>query len=545
MMRYRTAFLLLSALGFAGSGAVAQVSVTIDANTRYQTIEGFGAHGAKDVWWSNGPFYDAAYGAMVIDNLGFTMIRNEFYPTYEPVNDNGDPNTFGTFNMNGEWGTKQVGYVNSMKAKAAASGETLRWIATYWSPPAWMKVNNSTVGTGTAGDSAVNKLKAGVEAELGEYGVATVKAYKDNCGVDLYALSMQNESAFDETYNSCVYSPTHYRDVFKIFGARVHATYPNVKLFGAEHMLGNWGYFEGALSADTAARRHVGAFAVHGYSDGVRPQPGSNAAALWRRASGNATSANKPLWMTETSGYDDVWTNMASGPLPLAEMIYAALKFGKLSAWVWWQMSSSGAANVYELMNNGVVTKRAWVHKQFSRYIRPDAVMVKAAPSDTNLFAVAFHHTANRTLSIVFINSTGSSKAVTLLGNPIPTFTAYRTSASEDCANVGTVTGGTVTVPATSIVTLYGTNYDPAVSIEHAGVANFRLASGHCNASVYALDGRLVTTMQSVKAESNGRIAWDGRDVGGNRVASGSYYAMLIDENGALVKAGRIPIEVR
>jgi O-glycosyl hydrolase len=517
--------------GFAAA-TVAQVTVSIRPDSNYQTIEGFGAHGSLNVWWSGGPFYNTTFLNLVVDDLGLTMNRNEFYPDWETPNDNGDPNTFGTFNRSGIFVTKQKGWITALRDKAAQSGEPIRFIATYWSPPAWMKQNNSTVGE----DAATNILRTGVEAELGELGSATVKAYKEECNVDLYALSMQNEPAFPEPYNSCVYTPTRYRDVFKIFATRVHNDYPNVKLFGAEHMLANWGTFEGQLFQDTLARRHVGAFAVHGYSDGVHPTPSSQAVLKWRQAANNVFPTGKGLWMTETSGYTDSWADA----FHLAEMIYAGLRHGKMGAWVWWQLSEETSSSEYVFMYSGQPTKRYYIHKQFARYIRPDAKMI-GAPStgDTLVFAAAFHHPQNHTLSIVLLNANSASRTVTLSGSDLPTFQVYRTTSSEDCVNAGTATTS-VTLAASSVTTLYGTGYNPSVEVldplSARALPTGFAASGDAN--IYALDGRMVASLRNVRID-DGRVQLDNK-----QLACGTYYAMLTDRSG-MVRGSRLPVDIR
>ncbi len=533
-MRCRISVLSAALVAAFAAATVAQVTVSLRPDSTYQTIEGFGAHGSMNVWWSGGPFYNNDFLNLVVDDLGMTMNRNEFYPDYEPTNDNGDPNTLGSFNTNGIFVNKQKGWINALKAKADQSGEPIRFIATYWSPPAWMKVNNSEVG----GNAATNILKTGVEAELGELGVATVKAYKDQCNIDLYALSMQNEPAFDEPYNSCVYDATRYRDVFKVFGPRVHGTYPDVKLFGAEHMLAHWGTFEGQLFQDPLAREHIGAFAVHGYSDGVHPTPTSSAVLKWQQAARNVDPSGKGLWMTETSGYSDSWTDA----FHLAEMIYAGLRHGHMSAWVWWQLSENTTNSVYVFMYNGNPTKRYYVHKQYARYVRPDAVMIGAPVSGDDLvFAAAFYHAQQHTLAIVLLNANSASRTVTLSGSDLPSFQSYRTSSSENCVSAGAVTTS-VTLPASSITTLYGTGYNPSTPVidPATGRVNRAGLAAHGDAYVYALDGKLVTVLRDIRID-DGRVSWDGRDRGLSR---GTYYAVLIDGTGA-VRANRLPVEIR
>jgi archaellum component FlaF (FlaF/FlaG flagellin family) len=79
--------------------------------------------------------------------------------------------------------------------------------------------------------------------------------------------------------------------------------------------------------------------------------------------------------------------------------------------------------------------------------------------SDSNLFAVAFTHAAMGSFTVVVINTATQDKNLVLGGANVPsTFTAYRTSASENCATVGSVTNGSIVLKADSITTLVNGN---------------------------------------------------------------------------------------
>lgn len=409
------------------------VGISVDKNTTYQTIDGFGAHGAMNVWWGNGPFYKQAFLDRIIDDMGLTIIRNEYYPKIE------EPN---------QW-PKQIPYLKALKAKAESSGEPLKFIATFWTPPGQMKDNKSTKKGG--------HLQPDYYDDLGEYAVAAIQDYKD-IGIDLYAISLQNEPAFKEPYNSCVYTREEYRDMIKIAGPIIKKAFPNTKIFGAEHML--WALewpdisFEGALIEDKLAAEQIDIWACHGYgNDGKTPSPDSKESHQWAAACKNLSSTGKPLWMTETSGYKEDWSNAVQ----LAQSIYASLKFGKISAWVWWQISERGLGR-YVLMDLGKPGKRYYVSKNYYRYIRPGAEMVDVKVDDEGILVTAFTHAAQKTMTLVAINTNKEPKNITLSGAGLPAkFTLYRTSDSENCADLGAVPSSeTISLPPRTVTTLYG-----------------------------------------------------------------------------------------
>jgi O-glycosyl hydrolase len=412
---------------------VGSVKISVNKNTTYQTIDGFGAHGAMDVWWENGPFYNQAFLDRIIDDLGLTIIRNEYYPP-------GDNQC----NL-----AKQAPYLQAMKQKAAASGEPLKFIATFWTPPAAFKDNNSIKEGG--------RLLPDNYAALGKYAVSAIAAYKD-IGIDLYALSLQNEPNFKEPYNSCVYNRGEYRDMLKAAGPVIKTSFPNVKLFGAEHMV--WALewpdisYEGAIIKDPDAVKQMDIWACHGYgNDGKTPSASSKESHQWMAACKNLAGTGKPLWMTETSGYKENWKDA----MQLAQSIYAALKYGRISAWVWWQISEKGLGQ-YVLTDLGKPGKRYYVSKNYYRYIRPGAVMVDVNNGDESILVTGFTHAGNKTMTLVVINTNEQPKNITLSGEGLPSkFTLYRTSSSEDCADVGAASSSdAILLPGRSVTTLCG-----------------------------------------------------------------------------------------
>lgn len=441
------------------AGSAGQPNVTVDIGTQFQTIEGFGFFGAQDVWWNNASaLWSDAWGNQVINDLGLTMWRSEYYSEES--------------NQDANW-EKQLPVVTGLKRLADANRVPLKFIYTVWTPPSSMKC---TVDSVQAGRSPCTKhpdgLKNGGTLDPSKYNafadwlIQGVKNYAD-AGVELYALSPQNEPMFVEPYNSAVYDidpdeRNSYSRMIQAVAPLVKQAYPDVKIFGTENMLElegqEWFY---SAYMDDAAWRHFDVLAYHGYHDGVAPTSGSQLATYWDYVRTNwAEPHGKTSWMTETSGYTDTWSGN-SGARALGYAIFSALAYGQISAWVWWQGSElGGAPGQYTLMGGTqYLGKRYYVSKQFYRFIRPGAKMVKVTSNDSNLFVVAFSHVALGATTLVAINTASEDKKLALGGAGAPsTYEAYRTSASEDCATLGTVTNGQITLKADSITTLVNGN---------------------------------------------------------------------------------------
>jgi O-glycosyl hydrolase len=445
-----------SAGATAGTGGgVANPNVTVDRNTQYQTIDGFGFFGAQDDWWgAAGDLWSDDWGTMVINDLGLTIWRSEYY-SEEP-------------NQDANW-AKQKPVVSGFKRIADANRVPLKFVLTVWSPPSSMKCTVASVQAGTTpctphpdGLKNGGTLDPSKYTAYGQWLAQGIKNYAD-AGVDLYAISPQNEPMFVESYNSCVYDVdatklNSYAKMVAAVGPVVKQAYPNVKLFGTENMLELEGqqWFYSAMMT-TAGWNAIDVLAYHGYQDGVAPTAGSQLATYWSYVRSNWDAPHgKTAWMTETSGYTDGWTD-TNGARALAFAIYSALAYGQAAAWIWWQGSElGGAPGQYTLMGGTqYLGKRYYVSKNFYRFIRPGARMLKVTSNDASLFVVAFAHPTSGAFTVVAINTATSDKTLALGGSGVPsTFTAYRTSASENCVTVGTVTNGSITLKADSVTTL-------------------------------------------------------------------------------------------
>jgi glucuronoarabinoxylan endo-1,4-beta-xylanase len=439
--------------------AVAQ-TISIDKNIRYQTMEGFGGFGPKKVWWESGPYYDAAYLNQTIDSLGVTIFRTQIYWDGEPVNDDSNPNTFNWSGFNFGPATdngKQFPFIRDLAAKGA------KLIGTVWTPPVWMKLfdepdripsecyncGNCPIGS-EARKPCGGRLNPVYYSEFAEYLVAYVKTLKLQTGVDLYAISIQNEPWFANPFEANVMRPAEYADVLKVVAERFNAEGLTTLFFGPEHMAEwSWGIqqqYVNEILGDATVKPHLDMYAVHGYVDGVAPDYGT--AAGWTSLYNNITAAHgKPLWMTETSAGETGYTLAFN----MSRSLYLAIKFGRISGWIYWYMADV-------MISNNQLTPLGYAFKNFYRYVRPGAANVSATSSDPEILSLAFDHVADSATTIVLINNGTTMKTVSInvTGGSIPSqYTIYRTSATENCINAGVLSAtGTLQLPPQSITTL-------------------------------------------------------------------------------------------
>jgi glucosylceramidase len=81
--------------------------------------------------------------------------------------------------------------------------EPMTLFASPWSPPAWMKTNGAMNGGG--------KLKPEYRTSWARYYARYIKAYAEE-GVDIWGITVQNEPAATQTWDSCVYTAEEERD---------------------------------------------------------------------------------------------------------------------------------------------------------------------------------------------------------------------------------------------------------------------------------------------------------------------------------------------
>ncbi|MEP7377204.1 MAG: PKD domain-containing protein [Chitinophagaceae bacterium] len=444
--------------------------VSVNFAQEFQTMEGFGGFGAKDNYWTSGPFTSAAFVNSLINDLGLTILRDEIPSNFEIVNDNNDPSIIDLtkYNINNNTSGvdgKLADHLQYLKDMSAAGLDKL--IVSIWSAPAWMKTNNR-INNGTTQNSAPpynptptandNQLRTDMYEEFAEMCVAYIKIIKQETGINVYALSVQNEPRFSQFYASCVFNGAALRDLVTVVGKRFKEEGLTTKLFLPEDigwLQGIEGMVKPTLD-DPAARQYVDMVAVHGYDlDGITAN--SPNAQTWQTMFNWGATYNIPLWMTETSGYKNDW----NGAMSLAKAIYTALHHGNVAAWVYWSLSA-GTLDEYCLMSSsGQKSKSYFVSKNFYRYIRPGAKRVLAdAAAETKIYPLAFKHDAQQATTIILINDNNIPKAIKLNVTGLPgLLKQLNTSSTQDCVDAGTVNSNeNIVLHPNSVTTLYWKN---------------------------------------------------------------------------------------
>lgn len=470
-------------LSFSRSDAA---EIAVDQGQTFQTIEGFGAFDnvtARKV--KEGPFYidepmDSVYNLLAYD-LGLTIIRQEIPSTFQT-------SAGGPFDFDARDGMSMSTRQRILHMRELKKRGIEKFIATVWSPPAYMKTNNST----TMGGS----LKTDMYDDFVDYCIHYVKHLYDSTGIDLYALSLQNELAFSQPFASCTYTYDQYKNLLKVAGPRFSSQAPNTMLFGPECM-GTYSRGDGVynyvspIKNDPAASAALDVVAVHSYKDGVAPDYGS--ADGWSDIFNLADSFDKPVWMTETSGYESTF----SGALSLAKSIYLALKFGRISAWVWWSTQDADGSPNSLINEDHQPQTQYYAHKHYARFIRPGAKMIRCNSSDNEVLATAFKHDVNDCITLVIINNSSSAKSVALSGSNLPSvFKKFVSNQFDRCAYKGETDESSITLSPNSILTLVNGRYrDNPGAVKTARPNQKPLHIVHepdCRSRIFSVNGKQI-----------------------------------------------------
>jgi glucuronoarabinoxylan endo-1,4-beta-xylanase len=436
---------ILSFLWFcAAAQAAPLITITLNPAATDQTIEGFGAFGGSIHAWQ--PSLTPALAHRLIDNLGLTVSRGPLPFDFERPD--------GSFNYSGDV-SKWIPIWKTLNASGVH-----RFIISVWSPPPWMKTpgNHGHTEAWNRDGRAGGTLLPENYDKFAAMCVQFLRYFKSQVGVEVYGLSLQNELAFDEPYESCVYTPAQYVALVKVVGPAMEKAGLTTRLFGPEDI----GYrdrvmsYIDALMSDPAARRHIGFVAVHGYApNGITAD--SPDARVWQGMYDPVAAQGKQLWMTETSGFGSTWPDA----MALSQALYTALRFGHVSGWCWWQAATADAQSpsgetLLAGADGEIAAPKFSVLRQFARLVRPGAVRVDAASTDSGVLPLAFKDAAAHTMTVILINTTAQAQTIRIQV-PIAQWHDYRSSATENYTDAGIVIGSSpILLPAQSVTSLLG-----------------------------------------------------------------------------------------
>ena len=225
-------------------------------------------------------------------------------------------------------------------------------LASPWSPPANLKSNNSTVGG--------YLLPENYEA-FKNY-INSFVAYMASNGVDIYAISIQNEPDIQVSYESCSWTSSTMIDFLKSYGHLIEGT----KIAAPESFNFNKD-FTNILLNDVYAVENLDIVAGHIYGGGLGTFP-------------IAVQKGKEIWMTEyllnlNSGNSGspAWTSYSESEkwdesLEMLHSIHEAMTYN-WNAYIWWYLQRfySFIGDGEQGTTDGEILKRVRVNASTSK----------------------------------------------------------------------------------------------------------------------------------------------------------------------------------
>jgi glucuronoarabinoxylan endo-1,4-beta-xylanase len=385
----------------------AAAPAVIDASVTRQTIRGFG--GMSHAAWIGdltAAQRDTAFGTGG-GQLGFSVLRI-------PVPED-------RANWSRDLATAK---------RAAELGVTV--MASPWNPPASM---TETFVRGS--QTNARRLKYSMYGAYAQH-LNDFTTYLRNNGVNLYAISVQNEPDYAQDW-------TWWTPAEMVRFLRENAGSINTRVIAPESFQYLKNMSDPILN-DPAALANVDVIGAHLYGTPFAnfPYP------LFKQK-----GAGKELWMTEvyypnSTDSADLWPQA----LDVGEHIHHAMVDAEFQAYIWWYIRRSYGP----LREDGQISKRGAAMAHFARFVRPGYVRIGAtAQPAANVYVSAYRGGGSTVVVAVNKATAAVSQQFVLANTAGSSVSSWLTDASRNVASqaaTGVSNGSfTVTLPARSAMT--------------------------------------------------------------------------------------------
>jgi glucosylceramidase len=389
------------------SGAVA-----VDPAQRFQTIEGFGGALTESAGWVLAQlprdkrdevvrrYYDPKIG------IGYTLARTQI---------NSCDFSLGCWALDPVAGDTTLSHFSLAPMRAwvlplihdaieAGGRKHFHLLASPWSPPSWMKTNGQMTHGG--------KLKPEDREVWAEYLAKFIGEMKRQESIDIWALTIQNEPAATQTWESCLYTAEEERDFIRDFmgPALQRAGLNQVKLCILDHNRDLVDAWTRTIFSDPMASRYCWGTAMHWYVSDDFAAP----------ARAHAAFPDKPTIMTEACcDSEPEFGKFGIGNWEHAERYAHSFvnDFNNwVSGWIDWNIALDQAGGPNHVGNfcdapvivnteTGQVTYEPSYYYigQFSKFVHPGARRIGISVTAAPLEAVAFANPSGE-LAVVVLN---------------------------------------------------------------------------------------------------------------------------------------------
>lgn len=345
-------------------------------DSKYQTITGFGAascDGAMCPYGTDTNPVKLLYGD--VSKIGLNIMRMEISPNFKGDITAADVGWDTPYDWNGS--------LPSAKLVKKRGGIVF---GTPWSPPGDYKTNGKAQGGNTEDDNAVRATLRDDCYEKFFPWLNTFLKWMKARGVEVDAVSVQNEPDWWVNYSGCLYTPQQQVKLVKNYAHLLdRETYPKVRLISAEP-LGFDPSYSNALLNDVDCRNQVDIIAGHIYG---HPPLGN-----MKTANTLASKYKKELWMTEHSVSDGIQNRLPSWheQILFAEELNECMVSG-CTGYIYWYMRAhwafvgTGETKYGTENKKNTLLPRAYVMSHFSKHVT----------GSTRIYAVAGGYSTPKT----------------------------------------------------------------------------------------------------------------------------------------------------
>ena len=413
-------------------------AVLVDSGKRFQTIEGFGGaftEAAATTLRRLSPgnqqqilsaYFDRAAGH------GYSLCRTHINSCDFSLGNYAYTEVPGDLQLKDfSIGRDRRALLPMIQAAQRTAGTKLKILASPWSPPAWMK----TTGQMNHG----GKLRPECRDAWARYFARYIRDY-ENEGVQIWAVTVQNEPAATQTWDSCLYSAEEERDFVRDHLGPVleRAGLGHVKILIWDHNRDLLVERVRPAFDDSAASRYIWGAAFHWYG----PDKFENVQFV------HEAWPDKKLLFTE--GCQEGGPHL--GSWDLGER-YARSIINDLNRWTvgWidWNMvlDETGGPNhvgnlcsapiIADTKNDRVISQSSYYYLgHFSRFIRPGAERILCASTRDDLEVTGFQN-PDGSIAVVVLNRTdearkfqltlaGQAGTTSISAHSISTFLSHR-----------------------------------------------------------------------------------------------------------------------
>ena len=419
----------------------------VDVASRYQVIEGFGASVGWLAGWLNAhpkrnKLYDLLFKQL---NLSSYRFSNTYLFNNENINQ-----------------TAKI-----IKNAERVLGRPLKIKVAAWTPPSFLKSNNSLIGGTLKKDSDGKYLYE----EFAEWWADSLSNFS-NKGIDVDYVSIQNEPDTVVSYDSCKFLPTENSE-WAGYNLALEAVYQELYSRMGEEMPkllvpDTMGYRNSIAYIDALIdKEHVYGYAHHIYSDGAggfeSPRSYVGGMVTYIKKYGN-----KPLYQTEYSRNSNYHRVSFEDAIYTAWHIHNCLVYEGVKAYYYWDLiwaqEKKGLISLARPKGSRgySINPSYYGLKHFSAFTNDGWQRVKASTDSAPLKISAYISPDDSQMSVVVINTSDTDIELDLSidGFSFDRGDIYRTGRSENCAFIGDFTESRpLALPSKSITTVALTNF--------------------------------------------------------------------------------------